>query len=334
MEISEEYLGLMHRYLNGQASDAEKAELINWMEADPRRKEEFASMSALYKASNLMESGNEDTARMLARLNARIDSKEETPSRKPAKSRKIKMMWAAMAASVAVAFVVGLGILNFEREDVTAAECPATYSNTSGDVAAIMLEDSTKVWLGTNSSLWCETCAGNSERIVRLAGEAYFDVHHDEARPFIVKTEAVHVKVLGTAFCVKADEAAGKVSVILERGSVRLQSPQGVGLVRLSPDQMAEMDTRTGDLSVEPIGAVPYIVQHYNKVALQQATLNDIISHIERMYGVRIAPLTHVDNSKKYNLNYKRTDNAQELVETVQELTGAKLEILETNERH
>ena len=135
------------------------------------------------------------------------------------------------------------------------------------------------------------------------------------------------MKVLGTAFCVKADEASGKVAVLLERGSVRLQSPEGVGLVRLSPDQKAEFDAGTGDISVEPMGAVPYIVQHYNKVALQQASLHDIISHIERMYGVRITARTPVDTVKKYNLNYKRTDNVSELVETVQALTGADLTI-------
>ena len=130
------------------------------------------------------------------------------------------------------------------------------------------------------------------------------------------------MKVLGTAFCVKSDSEAGKVSVLLERGSVRLQSPEGVGLVRLSPDQMAEFDAKTGDIEVTPMAAEPYIVQHYNKVTLQQVSIDGIISHIERMYGIK------VQATKKYNLNYKRTDDAGELMEAVEELTGVRLKVI------
>ena len=333
MEIPEEYLGLALRYLREEANDSDKETLIRWLEEDPRRKEDFAAVSALYKASDILKSEDERTSRMLSRLNARIDSDERLARQRLGKGRKgriFKILWMS-AACAAVTLVVGLGIHWFGGTDKT-KDCEYTaYSNTSDDVAAIMLDDSTRVWLGTKSSIRYNTDAGNAERVVRLSGEAYFDVRRDTSRPFIVKTGSLDVKVLGTAFCVMSDEASGKVSVLLERGSVRLQSPEGVGLVRLSPDQKAEFDAGTGDLSVEPMEAVPYIVQHYNKVALQQVSLRDIISHIERMYGVRISARTPVDTTRKYNLNYKRTDNVGELVETVQELTGTGLTISDSD---
>ena len=324
MEFSEEYLGLALRYLRGEANDSDKDILIHWLEEDPRRKEDFAALSALCKTSYILKSEDERTSRMLSRLNARIDSEEETTTHKR-KAGIFRILWMS-AASAAAIFIIGIGVHRFGGADAKDCEYTA-YSNTSDDVAAIMLDDSTKVWLGTKSSILFNTDARNTERIVKLTGEAYFDVHRDTSRPFIVKTGSIDVRVLGTAFCVEADEISGKVSVLLERGSVRLQSPEGVSLVRLFPDQKAEFDTGTGDISVEPMGAVPYIVQHYNKVALQQVSLRDIISHIERMYGVRITTHAPVDTTRKYNLNYKRTDNVSELVETVQELTGANLTI-------
>ncbi len=327
MEFSEEYLRLAIRYLRGDADDADKETLIRWLEVDSKRKEDFAVLSALYKSSGVMKPSDERTSRMLFRLNARIDAEEKSSHRHNAwREGRIFRIFLASAACVAATVAIGILAHRFIRTP-DSYEYTA-YSNTTDDVTAIMLEDSSKVWLGAKSSIRCNTSAENSERIVRLTGEAYFDVRRDTTRPFIVKTGTLDVKVLGTAFCVKSDEASGKVSVLLERGSVRLQSPEGVGLVRLSPDQMAEFDSGTGDLAVEPMGAVPYIVQHYNKVTLQQATLGDIISHIERMYGVRISANTPMDNSKRYDLNYKRTDSARDLVETVQELTGAGLMIL------
>lgn len=324
MEIPEEYLGLALRYLRGEANDSDKEILIHWLEEDPRRKEDFAVLSAICKTSDILKSEDERTSRMLSRLNARIDSEEEMTTHKR-KTGIFRIFWMS-AASAAAIFIIGIGVHWFGGAGARDYEYSA-YSNTSGDVAAIMLDDSTRVWLGTKSSILYNTDATNAERVVKLTGEAYFDVHRDTSRPFIVKTGALDVRVLGTAFCVEADEISGKVSVLLERGSVRLQSPEGVSLVRLSPDQKAEFDTGTGDISVEPMGAVPYIVQHYNKVALQQVSLRDIISHIERMYGVRITARTPVDTTRKYNLNYKRTDNVGELVETVQALTGASLAI-------
>lgn len=327
MEFPEEYLRLALRYIRGDAGDTDKETLIRWIEADPKRKEDFAVLSALYKSSSVMKPGDELTSRMLFRLNARIDAEEKSSNRHNVwRKGRIFKIFRMSAACIAVTVAIGLLVHRFIGAPDS---CEYTaYSNTTDDVTAIMLEDSSKVWLGAKSTIQCNTNSAYSERIVRLTGEAYFDVHRDTARPFIVRAGVLDVKVLGTAFCVKSDEASGKVSVLLERGSVRLQSPEGVGLVRLSPDQMAEFDSSTGDLAVEPMGAVPYIVQHYNKVTLQQATIGDIISHIERMYGVMISARTQMDNSKRYDLNYKRTDSARDLVETVQELTGADLVIL------
>ncbi len=325
MEINEEYARLIHRYLNGAATEAEKATLAGWLETSQAHREYFASLSALFHASAALD-GEEHTERMLSRLNARIDSEDDgILSNASRKRRKLKVVW-IFAASVAAAFIVGIGTylhIDGRGDDISGY---TAYSNVSDDISAIMLDDSTKVWISANSSVLYGTAG--SERVVRLTGEAYFDVHRDTARPFIVKTGAMDVRVLGTAFCVRNDEADGKVSVLLERGSVRLQSPEGTGLVRLSPDQMAEFDTKTGDISVTAMDAEPYIVRRYNKVTLQQVSVTGIIKHIERMYGIKVLALSQVDTSKKYNLNYKRTEDIRELVEAVRELTGASLIIV------
>ena len=198
-------------------------------------------------------------------------------------------------------------------------------TNTGKDISAIMLEDSSKVWLGRNSRIEYNVSEKGQERTVNLDGEAYFDVHHDTARAFVVNTGNLAIRVLGTAFCVNADKETGKVSVILERGSVRLQTPEGVSLVRLSPDQKAEYDNASGDISVESINATPYVIHHYNKITLSGATIGDIAAHINSMYGVNMSVPADSDTTRRYNLNYKRTDPLQSVLEIVSELTGTSL---------
>ena len=70
-----------------------------------------------------------------------------------------------------------------------------------GKVAKIVLPDGSRVWLNARSSLiYPNKFLTGQPRKVKLNGEAYFEVAHDKSRPFIVETEKVQTRVLGTSF--------------------------------------------------------------------------------------------------------------------------------------
>ena len=75
MEIPEEILRLVHRYLSGTATDDEKSALAEWLEASQSNREDFAALSAMRNASSAL-GGDDATDKMLSRLNARIDAEE------------------------------------------------------------------------------------------------------------------------------------------------------------------------------------------------------------------------------------------------------------------
>ena len=58
-----------------------------------------------------------------------------------------------------------------------------------------------------------------------LTGEAYFDVAHDEKKPFILHTRKMDVKVLGTVFNVKAYPGDDLTEAALIRGSIEVTFP-------------------------------------------------------------------------------------------------------------
>ncbi len=87
----------------------------------------------------------------------------------------------------------------------------------------ITLPDGTHVWLNAESKLSFDLdMREKSQRLVKLSGEAFFDVTHDKKHPFIVVTDKMVVKVLGTAFNIKAYQGEKKVETTLIRGSVEL----------------------------------------------------------------------------------------------------------------
>jgi ferric-dicitrate binding protein FerR (iron transport regulator) len=87
----------------------------------------------------------------------------------------------------------------------------------------ITLPDGTQVWLNSDTHLsYDENMNKGQERMVKLSGEAFFDVAHNEDHPFIITTDKISIRVLGTAFNVKAYPRDSITETALIRGLVEL----------------------------------------------------------------------------------------------------------------
>jgi len=119
------------------------------------------------------------------------------------------------------------------------------FSNLATPAAqrsALTLADGTRIELNAQTSLQAEI--GPHTRRVRLAaGEAFFTVHKDPARPFIIETPAGSVRVTGTRFDVRAESAAA-LAVTVTEGSVQVR-PGEAGGSPADPVQLAAGDKLT-----------------------------------------------------------------------------------------
>ena len=102
----------------------------------------------------------------------------------------------------------------------------------------ITLSDGTRVWLNAASVLTFPPVFAGNERKVRLVGEAFFEVTPDTARPFIVATARMDIKVLGTSFNVSVYEDEETVHTTLVKGSVEVQPVQQEAIM-LKPGEQA-----------------------------------------------------------------------------------------------
>lgn len=89
----------------------------------------------------------------------------------------------------------------------------------------LTLPDGSRVWLNAASSITFPVHFSGAKRLVDLSGEAFFDVEHDTAKPFIVQTQLQSLEVLGTTFNVSAYADDGYVKTSLVSGSVRVDRP-------------------------------------------------------------------------------------------------------------
>lgn len=96
----------------------------------------------------------------------------------------------------------------------------ADAMTTTATTHIVRLEDGSRVHLAPESAI--AIAMGPDNRHVRLLrGEAWFDVHHDPARPFEVEAGRDRITVLGTAFDVR--RGANGIDVAVARGRVAVQ---------------------------------------------------------------------------------------------------------------
>lgn len=156
----------------------------------------------------------------------------------------------------------------------------------------ISLSDHTKVWMNANTTLEFPVNFINHERIVKLEGEAYFEVTRDEQKPFIVETKGMRTKVLGTSFNIKAYADENEERTTLLQGSVEISSnPANSGIsmpsMILKPGMQARWQTKRHNLSVENVRPEEAIAWREGKFIFNEEDLHVVLRTLTRWYGVQ-----------------------------------------------
>jgi ferric-dicitrate binding protein FerR (iron transport regulator) len=152
-------------------------------------------------------------------------------------------IWSAAALAAVVVF-----IMFFTGTETAAtiktAKTPSEVSTKNGSRSKITLPDGTQVWLNGNSRLFYDNeNFGKTIREVSLTGEAYFDVVKNATKPFVIHTAEINIKVLGTAFNVKAYPEDKQTETSLIRGSVEVTiKNRPNNKIILSPDEKLVVD--------------------------------------------------------------------------------------------
>lgn len=229
-------------------------------------------------------------------------------------AKKLSFIWIA-AASVFIICSVCLAL--FMRKNIDKANALlAKVETPAGATRSIVLPDGTKVWLNANSHLiYQKENFGVKEREVSLVGEAFFDVKKDKKHPFVVNTASLHLRVLGTAFNVRAFANEKKSEAALVHGSIEVTlvnhpdkkiilKPTEKIIVRNKVEQEERRAIGKGDMQAH-IGAIPLITLsniHYKdedplpvevqwierKLAFESDMLDDIATRMEQYYNVKI----------------------------------------------
>lgn len=129
-------------------------------------------------------------------------------------------------------------VMSSEKADFTQADEEdiqlQVISIPRGQVYHVKLSDGTEVWMNADSKLTFPSRFIGEERVVKLEGEAYFKVAHNKEMPFIIQSNRVLTKVLGTEFNIRAFKGS-PTHVTLINGSVAVEMPEIKKEIFLTP---------------------------------------------------------------------------------------------------
>lgn len=277
---------LIGKSISGNATPEEITELEQWKStAEENRRQFEKSKKAWEKGDNYISETTlqKDKSKLESEYNRYLSDRV----RKMSRQSFIYKIAAVLAFPVALA--IGWLLFGELEKPVQFAEQLYEISSPKGHVSKVKLPDGTEVWINTNSTIIYDAASFNTNnREIQLKGEAYFEVASSQEIPFTVNTHHANVKVTGTAFNVNAYPTSLLFETVLAEGKIELQLKSGTTeSIHVEPNQRVIFNSINKKLDVQQVEAEIYTAWRNGEIIFKDATLNDLIKELERIYDIK-----------------------------------------------
>jgi|WetSurMetagenome_2_1015567.scaffolds.fasta_scaffold42798_3 transmembrane sensor len=161
-----------------------------------------------------------------------------------------------------------------------------TLTTPRGNKFMLVLSDGTRVFMNAGSTLQYPEIFNGPERIVKLTGEAYFEVAHNKKSPFKVQVGDQIVEDIGTSFNISAYEDESFISVTLVEGSVKIEKNKNQ--VVISPGQNALTSESNNAISVKSADLESDLAWRSDLFHFENVQLSEVLKQIARWYNLEI----------------------------------------------
>lgn len=321
--LSEEIIA---KFLMGKCTEDELVQINLWIKESEENARQLYRMEEIYhlgKENGILSSKSITQAER--KLYKRI-AEEKTRQDKTLRVHR----WMRYAAVIAIILLSGTGVSYWaSRNKLNSNMIVAVASE--GSVEEVTLPDGTKVWLNQSATLRYPREFSEKERNVYLEGEAYFEVTKNRVKPFIVESEAMRIRVLGTTFNFKCGKTSKSAEATLIEGEIEVKGNNEEGMIVLSPGQKAELNLASKRLTVKQVDARLDAVWHNNLIPFEKADIYSIAKTLERFYNVKIilSPDLKIDNT--YSGVLKRKDSIESVLKSLRNSIPINYKIVGTS---
>jgi transmembrane sensor len=212
-------------------------------------------------------------------------------------------------------------VLNYQKENNSTELVYNILTIPNGKKFQVVLSDGTTVYLNAGSSFkYPENFIDSENRqVYLLKGEAYFEVAKDVRHPFVVNTNAVNVRVLGTEFNISSYPEDASISTVLIEGAVSIYGNKEIynkaASLKLKPGYKASWNKIKKNVTVEEVDIKIYTGWKDGELIFKNTQFKNIIKKLERHFNVSIK-----SNNAKLNEEYF---DAKFDIETIDQVLNA-----------
>ena len=291
---------LIVRFFAGETSPEEKKKINLWLEKSQENETLFNDLKEVWlSAGNKLDNDEYNVNEAIQNFLSKI-KKDKVKEYKFHRFNHI-LRYAAM-------FLLILAIPAtwwWAKKAPADSENFTTVLSAYGDRSTIFLPDSSKVCLNSGSKITFNNRFDNGARRLFLEGEAYFSVKKDTDNPFIVNTNDVNVKVLGTEFNLKAYPDEETISVTLVSGSLQVTNSEETAMV--IPWQKLLYEKENHSLTIENLTDLAPETEWTNgRLVFRNESLEELERKLERWFDVEIEFADEIVRSRRFSATLER----------------------------
>jgi transmembrane sensor len=269
------YSELITKYLANEANDAETRELSAWLKEDPGNLKIFEELRSAWIKVEISKIGTEHVVdEEWNRLRERIE----------AQKRRSLYTWSMRIAAglLILAVVTFLLVTNFKK--------PKEIRLCANDkLIETTLPDGSAITLNSGSTLVFPEHFNGKTREVKLEGEAFFKVRHDEKSRFIITTGKLLIEDIGTSFYVKTDKPGETPEVILTEGqaAVSLLTDPSSRII-LNEGEKAGLGADGTTLEKSTNNDPNFLAWKTHRLEFSDNTLGEVVTLLNKVYHTDI----------------------------------------------
>ncbi len=196
--------------------------------------------------------------------------------------------WKRLAVAASLLFIVGLTALFIFSPSGKQVTQQMVLSESVLQPRTVTLPDGTVVTLNRQSTLEYPAGFAGKTREVYLHGEAYFEVKNDHSRPFLVHSEGLTTRVLGTSFNVRAYGGDSGVVVTVSTGKVQVQKGEDTVLGLLSAGEQLVVGRKSIRAEISKVDGEMVANWRLQELFFDNVTLEEAMAKISTHFNVQV----------------------------------------------
>lgn len=299
---------IVKKYLSGRFSTETEEKVQRWIIKDENTESKESASLEYWDSLDLAPNARTHSA--LDRVNQRIGYSQTHIAKLPLYKRLSRI-----AAVLIPLFIIAGSYFYYNNMQNSLIEISVAY----GEDKYLVLPDSSEIWINAGTTIKYPKEFKGEQRTIYLDGEAYFSVKRDISKPFIVETNNLSVKVLGTKFNVKAYTDDKKVVATLTRGKVEVSTDKNSYI--LEPNEQLTFNTNTLVTIINEVPSSETDAWLSGQLIFTDASFSEILQTLERRFNVSIE--SNITNPKElYTVKFFKNDSLDNVLNILSDVIG------------